>query len=374
MWMLLLPLAAVLYHLWQRARLLRAWEGCSRPLPAAGPPLSVIIAARNEAPNLARYLPAWLSQAYPDYELILVLDRCTDESAAIALAVENPRLRVVHIDACPSDWAPKKWAVDQGIRAARHAHLVLMDADCAPEAGWLSEVGRHFAAGQEVVLGLGLYRQYPGWLNRLVQWETAYTAWQYVGRAARGAPYMAVGRNLAYTRAFYERAGGMARWRDRLSGDDDLLINAAAGEARLGLMTVPGSRTWSEPPRTWREWWAQKTRHVSASRAYSLRSQRWLGAFHGSHVLFYAGILLCLFVLPTAGPVFALYLGYAVTLAWLVRHLRRTDLPVPAFFLILDFLFFLYNISLVPIGLIKAPSWRNRNRKYPKTPWRTGSS
>ena len=373
---LLLPLLAGLLHLGQRMRLWQAWSRIAPPPPGVGPPISLVICAHEEAANLRRHLRSWLHLPYPAYEVVLVLDRCTDGSAAIAreIAAGHPRLRLVEVADTPAGWAPKKWALTQGIAAARHAHLAFTDADCAPEPGWLEQIGRHFAAGKALVLGLGLYHRYPGWLNRLVQWETAYAAWQYLGRAAAGAPYMAVGRNLAYTRAFFERAGGLAPWRAALSGDDDLLVNAQGPGTPTGLMVTPGSRTWSEPPRSWGAWLAQKTRHVSASRHYSRRSQAWLAAFHAGHGIFYLGLGIAALLGPTAGPVLALYLGYAAVNGLLIHRLRRQGgLAIPAFFPILDFLFFVYNSTIVPTGLIKAPSWRNRNRKYPKIPWRIGS-
>ena len=44
------------------------------------PAVSVIICARNESENLARFLPAVLKQKYPKFEVIVVNDGSTDES------------------------------------------------------------------------------------------------------------------------------------------------------------------------------------------------------------------------------------------------------------------------------------------------------
>jgi len=63
-------------------RLARAWpvSGISPDSGSALPPVSVLIAAHNEADRLRRYLPSVLSQEYPVFEVIVALDRCTDES------------------------------------------------------------------------------------------------------------------------------------------------------------------------------------------------------------------------------------------------------------------------------------------------------
>ena len=56
-------------------------------------------------------------------------------------------------------------------------------------------------------------------------YETFLTAFLYAGWSIAGIPYMAVGRNLAYTKSFFSRAVGFSSIQSRLSGDDDLLIN-----------------------------------------------------------------------------------------------------------------------------------------------------
>ena len=55
-------------------------------------PISVVIAARNEARNLEQNLPHVLCQPYPGFEVIVILDRCTDESEQVVrkLALQYP--------------------------------------------------------------------------------------------------------------------------------------------------------------------------------------------------------------------------------------------------------------------------------------------
>ena len=40
------------------------------------PAVSVIVYAQNDAENLVKYLPKILNQAYPEFEVIVVNDRC----------------------------------------------------------------------------------------------------------------------------------------------------------------------------------------------------------------------------------------------------------------------------------------------------------
>lgn len=326
------------------------------------PPISVIICAHDEEANLLRFLPTVLAQRYPAFEVVVVLDRCTDGSLAVvqALQAQHARLRYLAIEATPAGWRSKKWALEQGIGVARYACLALTDADCGVSPDWLGHMAAHFQTGKEVVLGLGMYERQPGLLNAFIRHETLYTALQYIGLAAQGIPYMAVGRNLGYLRTFYQQHGGMEAFKGRLSGDDDLLVNAYARARYTGLMVTPESMSWSVPKRRWSAWLRQKQRHVSAAPAYSFRTKFLLGLFHVSHGGFYAGICVALGFNLTNWAIFSFYMCRILIsggiFAFITQSLKEKNTQL--LFPILDALYFIYNFFIVPLGLIKEPEWK----------------
>ena len=327
------------------------------------PSLSIIVAARNESENLQCFLPKWLSLEYAgEWELILVLDRCTDDSFDLADQAQHqfPHLKIIRIEASPDAWAPKKWALTQGVEAAQFDQLLFMDADCEPAKGWLQAVGAEFSLGKELILGLGPYRKRPGLLNAFVRYETFLTGLMYIGLARWGRPYMAVGRNLAYTRTFFEQAGGFAAHRHRLSGDDDLLVNAAGKSAKIGTLVTVSSHTLSEAPPNWRSWYRQKIRHLSAGTAYRISSQLFLGLFHGVHAIFYLSSLLVLW----DSHEWQLLLGTFFVRSCLVMGLlwkpfRKWGPTAPVgTFLLSDILYLFYNLLLFPASLVSQPKWK----------------
>jgi biofilm PGA synthesis N-glycosyltransferase PgaC len=344
--------------------------------PEKHPSFSVIIPTHNEAENLRLHLSSWLEQTYQDYELIIVLDRCEDGSEAILqeASLAHSRLRYLLIRETPKAWAAKKWAVQQGIEAATYEHLVFTDADCEATPDWLKSIAEKWGQEDELVLGTSPYRSYPGLLNALIQFETSYTALQYIGFAWWGLPYMGVGRNMAYTKDFFQKAGGFTKISHRMSGDDDLLVNRHAKASRTALLIGGGSHTLSEPKHRWGDWLRQKFRHVSASPAYTLRSKMLLGSLHFSHLGFFL-LVFWIFFSGTAnhwvlGVIFMRIIG-----GWLLWGIISTSLVNQAWLLLyplLDFLFFLYNLIAVPIGLLKQPKWIP-NTKSPKTQKKTGS-
>lgn len=360
-----LSISAFLYTLFLAVLCYQAWRGKPVSDPGEFPPLSVLVAAHNEAHQLQPHLEAILSQAYPgDFEVVLALDRCTDGSLGIAEALlgQYPHLHILAIAETPPDWAPKKWALHEAIDAASHEQLVLTDADCLPETGWLQAMGAQFAAGKNLILGLGPYKKTPGLLNALVRFETFLAAIQTMGWARMGNPYMAIGRNLAYTKSFFVSAGGFASHQSRLSGDDDLLVNAAGKAAQLGLNTVFNGKTSSQAPTKWRQWWRQKIRHLSAGSAYGSTSLLLLSIFHGLHAIFYISLVVVLCGTPMTREAWAIYgLRILLSLICLVLPANKWRFNAPLlWFPLLDGLYFLYNLILVPASTILQPKWEHK--------------
>jgi hypothetical protein len=64
------------------------------------PPVSVVIAARDEYLNLCENLPAVLEQDYPDFEVIVVNNESTDDSAILLRNYQQqyPHLKVITLE------------------------------------------------------------------------------------------------------------------------------------------------------------------------------------------------------------------------------------------------------------------------------------
>ena len=318
-----------------------------------------MIAAHNELENHKRFLLSVLNQDYPEFEVILILDRCTDGSREWLNSLAQSHLVIEEIKTTPDGWSPKKWAIQRGIQRAKYDHLAFTDADCEVNQNWLQEVNGSFGEQKEVILGLGPYFREKGLLNAFIQYETLYTAFQFVGFARLGLPYMGLGRNLAYRKSFFLDNGGFKGVENSLSGDDDLLINAYAKPRQTTVLISPESRVFSIPKKIFRDYIRQKWRHVSASGHYSFLSKLILGIFHTSHLLFYLLTLIGIVWGGTTKPFIFLYIGKTI-FSWSLfmllqkkHEMGKLAYPWP----VLDFLYFIYNLSVVPIGLIRKPTW-----------------
>ncbi|MGB7841353.1 MAG: glycosyltransferase, partial [Salinimicrobium sp.] len=254
-------------------------------------PVSVIICAKNESENLKNFLPKILSQDHPNFEVVVINDASSDDTLEV---IENfqagdPRVKLVNVKNNEAFWANKKYALTLGIKKAKKPYLLFTDADCRPETNqWLQEMSSHFEPQKSIVLGYGGYIiEKSSFLNKLIRFETLFTAIQYFSYARWGRPYMGVGRNLAYTSTEFYDQNGFATHLHIKAGDDDLFINRAANKMNTAICFSEAGITRSIPKKDFKSWVQQKRRHVSIAKYYKKQDQFLLGLFYTSQLLFW---------------------------------------------------------------------------------------
>ena len=337
-----------------------------RELSNVLPPISVIIAARNEKSNIGGCLQSIVQQNYPAqlFEVIVVDDRSIDETAAIVANYQlaHPSVRLVKVENITSDLPPKKNALNEGIRESRFDILAFTDADCIVPCDWLSCVAREFTPDVGVVAGYSPMEQYfPGTL--LARWGDSFLRYlevkNSVGAAsATGlhASYLCTGRNLAYRKNVFSEVGGFERIKHSTSGDDDLFIQLVQKRTQWGIryMLSPNSFVETKPPLSLQAFVNQRKRHFSASKYYPARMKFIFGVIH-----LYSGLaLLALIVYPSIG-IFALIGKLAIdgllfrkgTLVFGNKRLLFWIAP-------LEIASVLYNLVIGPLGFFGSFNWK----------------
>ena len=178
------------------ARLARRWR--RRPSPerlTSWPSISIILAARNEAPRLPARLDNLLTIPYAGWREIIVVSDGSDDDTRAAVA-PFAAVRLIELPA-----GGKPAALNAGVAAARGEVLVFADARQRFSDDALEHLAANFADASvggvtgELVLdverqptdstvgdGVGLYWQYEKWLRR-----NESTVWSTLG--ATGAIY-----------------------------------------------------------------------------------------------------------------------------------------------------------------------------------------
>ena len=261
-------------------------------------PVSVIIAAHNEDYNLQNNLPSILNQNYPNFEVVVVNHTSNDTTSEILMDLQRKfnNLKVVNIEQDLNFFKGKKFPLSIGIKSAKNEILLLTDADCKPASDhWISSIASNYTSNTEVVLGYGPYNKRDGLLNKLIRYDTFIIAMQYFSYALMGKPYMGVGRNLSYRKSTFYKNKGFTSHYNILSGDDDLFIKQVSTKFNTKIDVSENSFMYSEPKYTFSDWFRQKQRHLSTSKAYSTLFKLLLGGYSISQLLLYITLVVLIF-------------------------------------------------------------------------------
>lgn len=361
-----------IYQLWYYLHHINAVMAYNRKLKKSNtelkssqPGVSVVICARDESDNLRKFLPYYLDQDYPEFEIIVVNDGSTDDTELLLTNMKEkyPKLRSTFVPYGATNLSTKKLALTLGIKAAKYDWILLTDADCVPEGNeWISKMARNFNQGVEFVLGYGPYLQKKGFVNRVITYDTLLIGLQYMGFALHGKPYMGVGRNLAYRKEVFFRMKGFASNLHLRSGDDDLIVNSAANAFNTKVETSRESITWSEPKKTLRDWLFQKERHLSVASFYNARSRFNLSIEPVSRGLFYLLLIAVLIfgnyiTMIAAGVLFLFrFITQLLVINKAAKHFGSRNYFMSL--LVLDIYLPLVNLHLITFGRMGSKSKR----------------
>ncbi|MBO7458202.1 MAG: glycosyltransferase [Paludibacteraceae bacterium] len=335
------------------------------------PGVSVILCAHNEAYNLSQYLPVLLTQDWPEYEVIIVDDGSEDATRDVVESFMTRDLRI-HMTFVPYGArvnSTKKLGITLAAKAAKYDYLLLTDADCCPKSDqWISEMMKGFEGSKDIVLGFGAYFEEEGHINRLVCYDTLFNGLHYMGAALCGHPYMGVGRNLAYRKAFFFESGGFTHLMTNRAGDDDLFVNHVATRKNTAVVLSHKSYTWSIAKTTLRDWLQQKRRHISVSPAYRESTKFRLTLEPLTRALFYALVIGILAYQCTANNGLSLLLSLAAVGLFLVRWIIQTAILNTSArrmglrkFNMFSILWFDIILPLVSLWMLVIPQRKNNN-------------
>ncbi|TVR81185.1 MAG: glycosyltransferase [Chitinophagaceae bacterium] len=261
------------------------------------PKVSVLICAKNEADNLQQNLPLIFLQKYPDFEVIVVDDRSTDDTYEVLKNFESKYKLLKIIRVSDSGLKGKRNALKTGLEHVNGAFVLLTDADCSPSSeNWiLSMLQSTENLTADVVLGSAPLKG-----NSLAaefhRFETVKTLLLYQSAALHNFPYMGVGRNMLVRTKIYKEAFEKTANINVISGDDDLLINQLNPSVKVKINISEDALMHSKAAETLNLFFKKKRRHLSAGNFYSLKSKLYNISFVGSHVLTYLSFFILSFM------------------------------------------------------------------------------
>ena len=239
--------------------------------------ISVIIPARNEAINIQNCLDDLLNQNYPSpqYEIIVVDDHSTDETAAIVVRYDQSRVKLIALKQWIEDSgqsaAYKKLAIETAIAQATGDLIITTDADCRFDPAWLRTMEAYYrTSGSRLVAGPVRMTPSSSFLSKFQALDFAIL--QGITAASMHARFhpMGNGANLAYDKAAFLETGGF-RGDQLASGDDMLLIKKIATKypSRLTYLKSKLAIVDTKPEPNWSNFFSQRIRWAGKTGRYN---------------------------------------------------------------------------------------------------------
>lgn len=250
---------------------------------ASALPLSVIVYCNDTPSSLERMLGSLLTQHYSaPYEVIIVNDGSSESVKDVfnRLSLSHHNLYQTFIPSEAHNLSRRKLAMTLGVKAARNKHVLFLNASSTlPSQSWLQKMGRHFAAGKEVVIGYAVYDKDDDTAlgKRSRSYDTAADAITYLSAALRGATYRGHLENIGFNRELFFANKGFSRSLNLHNGIDDIFVeeistpdNSAVELSDDSIVTLTGDK-----PRTMHR--RSKWSHIFTGRFVSKRERRVFG-------------------------------------------------------------------------------------------------
>ncbi len=195
-------------------------------IPEPAPLISVLIPARDEEVNIEACLESLQRQDYPHFEILVLDDNSSDNTANIVnrVAANDNRTQLIRGEPLPEGWAGKPFACYQLAKKARGSWLLFVDADTIHAPHMLRSVLALALESRPSLLS-GFPRQLATSLPQKVAIPVLYfviLSWLplwWLQRSRDPKPSLAIGQFLLFPKEEYWRIGGHKAVRSRILED-----------------------------------------------------------------------------------------------------------------------------------------------------------
>ncbi|MDP2187714.1 MAG: glycosyltransferase [Sphingobacteriaceae bacterium] len=241
------------------------------------PPLSLVIAIRNEAANLPALFQHLHQLSYPSLEVLLVDDHSEDESLQLLQqAVQDALVAGKDWRLLQATGQGKKAAISTALAVAKGEIIVTTDADCSFGTDWLERLTAPFT-NDKIQLSAGPVMSAP--LPEYVLNTFQQVDWASILLVTRlsfsiGSPFMCNAANMAYRKSAFEQVNGYHGNNHFLSGDDEFLLKkiiSTYGKASAKYSHQPQLLVRTQPQKSWAEFLSQRARWASKWRSHDFK-------------------------------------------------------------------------------------------------------
>ncbi|MCK5075975.1 MAG: glycosyltransferase, partial [Calditrichia bacterium] len=194
---------------------------------------TILIAARNEEKNLSALLQSLQKQKidWAKGKIVLVLDRCNDNSLSIAKEFKQqmPYLTIIENSKNPGNISPKKAALIRGLQEITTPIVLQTDADVTLPPEWIKSHLELHSTENAAVIGLFNFHLPDNLWGKWLLGEKLWTFLISIGSFGWNLPFLAFGSNISFNTKKLNYSKQLENFLHSISGDDDLIIQTLKG-------------------------------------------------------------------------------------------------------------------------------------------------
>ena len=232
--------------------------------------ISVVITVNDEAEELSKSLPLWLTQEYSDYEVIVVVDKRNTESEDIIKRLDShDHLYTTYIPQTSRYMSRKKLSITLGVKASHNEWIVLTEPSVEPPSRtWLAYFSSYLDDKHTAILGM---TQYDDDASDFKHFEQLHTTLRIIkdtrnGKAARtNMPLIAIRKSIFLSQHGFR---GNQKY---LRGEYDFLINKYGSRSLVVDAPELICKQYNPTPKMWRNlhiFYQETRKHLNGLFAY----------------------------------------------------------------------------------------------------------
>jgi cellulose synthase/poly-beta-1,6-N-acetylglucosamine synthase-like glycosyltransferase len=227
------------------------------------PFISVVVAARNEEPNILECLNALSKQSYPKthYEVWIGDDQSEDETRSIvkSFADTHPDFHLLEVNERLKHLRGKANVLAQLIRKAKGEILLITDADVVVNSKWIETLTKAFDGSLSMITGVTIVsgRNVFAALQRA---EWIFNVGNGHLQSEKGKPVTAIGNNMGFTRQIYDLVGGYENIPFSITEDLELYLQIRSKGGIFKTIFDPDALAYTKPVKSFRTLFNQRKR------------------------------------------------------------------------------------------------------------------
>ncbi len=336
---------------------------------------SILIPFRNEEQHLAKLLESLSCLNYPQqqFEILMINDDSNDGSVEIIEKSKAlyPGLNIVLFDRNETGTSPKKEAIEQGVKTAKHDWIITTDADCLVPANWLTAFDQAISEQSTNLLVAPVsYKLDKGFVHKFQFLDFMSLQGITMGMFGKKGhkliePFLCNGANLCYRKKSFTEVNGFSGNEHFASGDDVFLLEKmqAAFPDKVAFLKAKDAIVLTKPKDTFKELMHQRIRWASKTVAYHHVSSKLVGLLvFLTNLGLVLGFILCLFGQLTwlhFGLVFLVKFNIDFVLIYKTSEFFEQKELMKSYF-ISSLLYPFFNVLIVVLSFTKNYTWKER--------------